>query len=460
MAERGRKRLPARPSIGGAGAPRRNPVRLVPAAFLAAILLGAALLMLPISRAAQDAEIVMPAFFTAVSAVCVTGLTTVDTPTFWTPFGQLVILALIQVGGFGIMTLSTLLALLVRRRLGLWTRLVAASESHTLNLGDVRGVLSRVATIMFTVEAAVAVALALRFWIGYGHPPLSAAWLGLFHAVSAFNNAGFSVFGDNMIGFAGDPWIIIPICLAVVIGGLGFPVLIELLRGFTLKRAWTVQARLTIYGTLALLVLGFVAFAAFEWERPETIGALPLGEKLLAVLGMSVFPRTAGFNNIDYALASSETLLVTDVLMFIGGGSAGTAGGIKVATFLVLAFAIWTEVRGHDQVVVGHRSISSAVVRQALSVAWLGLAAVTLGTVALLTATDHPFESVLFEAISAFATVGLSMGITSELPTVAQLVLMTLMFVGRVGTITVATALALRTAGRLFRLPEERPVIG
>ena len=460
MAEKFRERLPARARAHGRGAFRRNPVRLLPIAFLAVILLGAALLMLPISRTAPDAEIVMPALFTAVSAVCVTGLITVDTPTFWTPFGQGVILTLIQVGGFGIMTLSTLLALLVRRRLGLWTQLVAASESHTLNLGDVRGVLVRVAKIMFTAEAVVALALTLRFWVGYDHHPLSAAWLGLFHAVSAFNNAGFSVFSDSMIGFAGDPWIILPICLAVIIGGLGFPVLIELLRGAKLKRAWTVHARLTIFGTLALLVVGFLAFAAFEWNRPETIGALPLGEKLLGVFGLSVFPRTAGFNNIDYALASSETLLATDVLMFIGGGSAGTAGGIKVTTFLVLAFAIWTEVRGHDQVTVGARSISSAVMRQALSVALLGIAAVVLGTVALLVLTDHPFEMVLFESISAFATVGLSMGITGDLPVIGEIVLMALMFVGRVGTITVATALALHTAGRLFRLPEERPVIG
>jgi trk system potassium uptake protein len=396
--------------------------------------------------------------------VCVTGLVIVDTPSFWTPFGQVVILALLQVGGFGIMTLSTLLAMLVRRRLGLWGQLVAASETRTLNLGDVRRVLTRVAQIMFTVEAAVALALTLRFWTAYDRDPLSAAWLGVFHSLSAFNNAGFSVFSDSMIGFAEDPWIIVPICLAVIIGGLGFPVLIELLRGVRLRgvrwRALTIHARLTLYGTLVLLVLGFAAFAVFEWDRPDTIGMLPLGGKLLALVGLTVFPRTAGFNNIDYADASSETLLATDVLMFIGGGSAGTAGGIKITTFLVLAFAIWTEVRGRDQVTIGPRSISSAVMRQALTVALLGIAFVILGTVLLLLLTDHPFEAVLFESISAFATVGLSTGITADLPVAAELVLIALMFIGRVGTITVATALALQAAGRLFRLPEERPVIG
>ncbi|MFI7482112.1 TrkH family potassium uptake protein [Kocuria sp. M1R5S2] len=437
-----------------------NPVRLVPAGFLVTILCGALVLMLPVSRAVHDAPVVMPAIFTAFSAVCVTGLITVDTPTFWSPFGQVVILVLIQVGGFGIMTLSTLLALLVRKRLGLWTQLVAASETHTLNLGDVRRVLLRVAQIMFAVEAVTAVVLTVRFWAAYDHAPLPAIWHGVFHAVSAFNNAGFSVFSDSLMGFVDDPWIIVPVCTAVVLGGLGFPVIIELLRGSALKKGWTVHVRLTVYGTLVLLVLGFVLFAAFEWERPETLGDLSVGGKLLAALALTVFPRTAGFNSIDYSAASSETLLTTDVLMFIGGGSAGTAGGIKIATFLVLGFAIWTEIRGHDQVTVGPRSVSSSVQRQALSVALLGIAAVIGGTIALLVLTDHGLETALFECVSAFGTVGLSMGITGDLPASAELVLVALMFLGRVGTITVGASLALRTQRRLYRLPEERPIIG
>jgi trk system potassium uptake protein TrkH len=437
-----------------------NPVRLVPVGFLATIMVGAGLLMLPISRADHDAAVVMPALFTAVSAVCVTGLIIVDTPTFWTPFGQVVILGLIQIGGFGIMTLGTLLALVVRKRLGLRTQLVAASETHTLNLGDVRRVLLSVAQIMVIVEMAVAVVLTLRFWIGYDHEPGAAVWLGVFHAISAFNNAGFSVFSDSLMGYVDDAWIILPICVAVVLGGLGFPVIIELLRGSAMKKGWTVHIRLTIYGTLLLLVLGFVVLGAFEWDRPETLGNLSLGGKLLGTLGLTVFPRTAGFNSIDYGDASPETLLVTDVLMFIGGGSAGTAGGIKIVTFLVLGYAIWNEIRGHDQVAIGPRSVSSSVQRQALSVALLGVAAVMLGTVALLVLTDHGLEAALFESASAFATVGLSMGITGDLTTGAELVLMALMFLGRVGTVTIATSLALRTQRRLYRLPEERPIIG
>lgn len=437
-----------------------HPVRSVPLAFLCVILIGAGLLMLPISHRGSEADVFMPALFTSVSAVCVTGLITVDTATFWTPFGQGVILGLIQAGGFGIMTLATLLALLVRKNIGLRGQLVAQSETHTLNLGDVRTVLVKVARIMVTFEAVTALVLTARFWVAYDQNPATALWHGTFHAVSAFNNAGFSLYSDNLIGFAGDPWIIVPICAAIVAGGLGFPVIIQLMRGETKTRDWSVHLRLTVYGTLLLLAAGTALFAAFEWNRSETLGPLTVPGKLLGSLAGGVFPRTAGFNSIDYGAAAPETLMVTNILMFIGGGSAGTAGGIKITTFLVLAFAIWNEVRGRDQVTIAHRSISSSSQRQALSVALLGIGAVVSGTMLLLMFTDYSLEKVLFESISAFATVGLSTGITYNLPPSAEWVLMALMFTGRIGTVTVASALALSARPRLYRLPEERPIIG
>ena len=277
----------------------------------------------------------------------------------WTPFGHAVILGLIQVGGFGIMTLASLLALLVRKSIGLRGQLVAQSETHTLNFGDVRSVLFRVARIMVAFEAATAAALTIRFWFGYDDNPGTALWHGTFHAISAFNNAGFALYGDNLIGFADDAWIIIPVCLAVIAGGLGFPVLIALLKGGVRMRDWTVHLRLTVFGTLLLLAAGCALFGAFEWNRDETLGPMSLGGKLLATLAGSVFPRTAGFNSIDYAAASPETLMITNILMFISGGSAGTAGGIKITTFLVLGFAICNEIRGRDQVTIAHGSTSS-----------------------------------------------------------------------------------------------------
>jgi Trk-type K+ transport system membrane component len=350
--------------------------------------------------------------------------------------------------------------LLVRKSIGLRGQLVAQSETHTLNLGDVRAVLIRVARIMLTIEAATALVLTGRFWIAYDQNPVTALWHGIFHAVSAFNNAGFSVYSSNLIGFAEDPWIITPICLAIIAGGLGFPVIIQLTRGETMPRNWTVHMRLTIYGTLFLLAAGMALFAAFEWNRNETLGQLSFTGKILGSFAGSVFPRTAGFNSIDYGAAAPETLMVTDILMFIGGGSAGTAGGIKITTFLVLGFAIWNEVRGRDQVTIAHRSISSSSQRQALSVALLGIAAVVSGTMLLLMFTDHSLEKVLFESISAFATVGMSTGITYNLPPAAQWVLMALMFTGRIGTVAVASSLALSARPRLYSLPEERPIIG
>ncbi|MEV7606038.1 potassium transporter TrkG [Paenarthrobacter sp. NPDC089322] len=449
-----------RDGAGRSAAALLHPARTVPAAFLGVIVLGALMLMLPISRTDQVVDPFMPALFTAVSSVCVTGLVTVDTATFWTPFGQGVIMCLIQVGGFGIMSLATLLALMVRKSLGLRGQLVAQSETHTLNFGDVRSVLFRVARIMLTFEAMTALILTARFWFAYDRNPATALWHGSFHAVSAFNNAGFGLYSDNLISFAEDPWIIVPICAAIVVGGIGFPVLIALFKDGVKVRLWTVHIRLTVYGTLLLLLVGTALFAAFEWDREQTLGPLSPGGKLLGALAGGVFPRTAGFNSIDYGAASPETLMVTNILMFIGGGSAGTAGGIKITTFLVLGFAIWNEVRGRDDVTIAHRSISPAVQRQALSVALLGVAAVIGGTLLLLMVTNFGLERVLFECISAFATVGLSTGITFDMPENAQWVLMALMFMGRIGTITVASALALSSRPKLYRLPEERPIIG
>jgi trk system potassium uptake protein TrkH len=437
-----------------------HPVRSVPLAFLAVIIVGAGILMLPISRVGEDDDMVTTAFFTAVSSVCVTGLITVDTATFWTPFGHVVILALIQVGGFGIMSLASLLALFVRKTIGLRGQLVAQSETHTLNFGDVKSVLFRVVKIMAVFEAITALILTARFWIAYDPDLGTALWHGIFHAVSAFNNAGFALYSDNLIGFAEDPWIIVPICAAIIAGGLGFPVIIQLVRNPFRFKNWTIHLRLTLYGYLLLFIAGFVLFAAFEWNRPETLGHLSLGGKILGSLGGSVFPRTAGFNSIDYGAATPETLMITNILMFIGGGSAGTAGGIKITTFLVLGFAIWNEIRGREQVTIAHRSISSSTQRQALTVALLGVGAVILGTLLLLMSTDYSLEKVLFETISAFGTVGLSTGITYNLPPTAEWVLMALMFTGRIGTITVASAIALASRPRLFQLPEERPIIG
>lgn len=437
-----------------------HPARIVPIAFLAAITVGTVLLSLPAATPGPERPPVLTAAFTSVSAVCVTGLTTVDTAAYWSTFGQVVILALIQVGGFGIMTLATLLGLLVGGRLRLRSSLIAKTETKSLNIGDVRHVVRRIAATILIFETAIAVLLTARFRIAYDETWGEALWHGVFHSISAFSNAGFALYSDNLIGFVDDVWIMFPICVAIIAGGLGFPVLFELWRQWRTPHRWTVHTRITVYGTLILLAIGTAAFMALEWSNIHTLGPLSSWGKTVAGITGGVVPRTAGFNTVDYGQITPETLAVNYALMFIGGGSAGTAGGIKVTTFFLLAYVIWSEIRGERDTNIAHRRISTGTLRQALTVALLGIGAIALGTMSILLATDLTLDVVLFEAISAFATVGLSTGITPDLPPSAQGTLMLLMYVGRVGTITVASALALKTRHHHYHLPEERPIVG
>lgn len=424
------------------------------------MLLGTVLLMLPVSRAGEGSAPFLTAIFTSTSAVCVTGLTVVDTPVYWSIFGQAVILALCHIGGFGIMTGATLLGLLVMRRLRLGTRLIAQAETRSLGLGDVAAVLKLILLVTLSVEALVAIVLVLRLHYGYGEPWGTALWNGLFHSISSFNNAGFSTYSDNLMDFVADPLIVVPIMLAIIIGGLGFPVLLELKREPGQWARWSIHTKITLLGSGILIVSGTLAILLYEYSNPATLGALDAGGKLLGALFQSVSARTAGFNSINIGGMSTETLAVNYVLMFIGGGSAGTAGGIKVTTFFVLGFVVWTEVRGSLDTTAFRRRISAETQRLALTVVLLGVGVLAVATLLMLSVTDLPLEVVMFETISAFATVGLSTGITPGLPPMGQWILITLMFVGRVGTITVATALALRSKTPAYRYPEERPIVG
>lgn len=436
-----------------------RPTSVIPVAFIVTILIGTGLLLLPVSRT-NDGPNLLVAAFTSVSATCVTGMTVVDTATYWTPFGQVVIMTLVQVGGFGIMTMATLLAIIVLGRLGLQSTLLARSESRARSLGDVRGIARTVGIMMLSVESVLALILTARFAWGYGEPLPTAAWHGVFHSVTAFNNAGFALFSDNLMGFALDPYILIPICLAVIVGGVGFPVYYELLIRWRKPRTWSVHVRMTLIGYVVLFIIATLAFGAFEWNNPATMGSFDFGGKVLTAITGGVMPRSAGFNTIDYAVATQETLAVNSVMMFIGGGSAGTSGGIKVGTFILLGFVIWSEIRGEQQVVVGHRSIPASAQREAVTVALLAVGVVAGGTLILIMVTDLPLGPLLFEATSAFGTTGQSAGVTAGLPPIGQITLMGLMFLGRVGTITTAAALALQTRHRHYALPEERPIVG
>lgn len=438
----------------------RHPAQVVALAFAAAILTATVLLMLPLSTASGAGTGFREALFTATSAVCVTGLVLVDTGSYWSGVGQGIILLAIQAGGFGMMSLASLLGLLVFRRLGLRSRLVAASESKALQLGDIRQVIRGVALTTLVIEAGTALALTLRFWLGYGETPLRAVYLGVFHAVSAFNNAGFALWSDSLTRYATDPFICLPVIVAVILGGIGFPVLRELRRELWTPPTWSLHTKITLLTYGLLVVAGVGAVTALEWRNPGTLGPLGVPGKLLAGAFQGIMPRTAGFNSVDTSQMYGTTWLVTDILMFIGGGSAGTAGGIKVTTFMVLFFVIVAEVRGDDGAEAFGRRLPGGVVRQALSIALLGVALVAGGTLLLLGTSHGDLDRVLFEAVSAFGTVGLSTGITADLPPVGQYVLIGLMFVGRLGPITLASALALRGGRKLYHLPEERPVVG
>jgi trk system potassium uptake protein len=438
----------------------RHPAQIVVSGFAAAIAVGTLLLLLPVARAGDGGAGFVDAWFTATSAVCVTGLVTVDTPSYWTGFGEGVILALIQVGGFGIMTFASLLGLLVSRRMGLRSRLTAAAETKSIGIGDVRSVLIGVARVSLLFEAATAVVLAARLALAYDEPLGRAAYLGVFHAVSAFNNAGFALYSDSLTRYAADAWICLPVAVAVIAGGLGFPVLFELRRQLRRPGHWSLHTKLTTATTVALLVLGTLFVTASEWSNPATLGALDAPGRLLAGFFQAVMPRTAGFNSIDVGQLHEGTWLGMDALMFVGGGAAGTAGGIKVTTLALLLGIIYAEVRGDPTVHLFDRRVDERVQRQALSVAALAAFAVVAATLALVHLSDLPTAKVLFEAISAFATVGLSTGITGDFSSVEHVILIGLMFLGRLGPITLVSALALRERRRLYQLPEGRPIIG
>lgn len=438
----------------------RHPAQVVVAAYGAAIAVGTGLLSLPVAAAGPGRAGLVDALFTATSAICLTGLTVVDTGTHWTGFGHAVILGLLQVGGLGIMTLASVLGLLMAGRLGVRARLHVVAEARSVGVGDVRRVLTGVAKASLLIEAVVVAVLTLRFATGHDEPFLRALWLGTFHGISAFNNGGFALWSDSLMQFAADPWIILPVDAAVIIGGLGFPVLFQLRRELRLPRRWTMNTRLVLAGTAGLLILGTVVLTAQEWENDATLGPLGVGTKLMAGFTMAVMPRSGGFTVVDTSAMDPASWLVTDILMFIGAGPAGTGGGIKVTTFLVLFFVIYAEVRGEASVNVFGKRLPRSVHRQATAVALLSVAGVVLPTLLLLRNTAFSLDQILFEVISAFATVGLSTGITSELPDPAQLTLVVLMFIGRLGPITLASALALRERRQLFDYPRERPVIG
>ncbi|MEO8107281.1 MAG: potassium transporter TrkG, partial [Actinomycetes bacterium] len=298
-----------------------RPATYVATAFLGLVTLGTALLLLPISRSGPGGTDAVTAFFTSASAVTVTGLTSVNTAEHWSGFGEAVILLLIQAGGLGISTGTAIVAVVVFRRLGLRARLYTSTESGNVALGEVGRVVRGVAILTFTVEALLMIIFTLRWWLGYDYTLGEASWLGLFHAVSSFNNAGFTLFPDSLVSFAGDPFVLMPVSLAVILGGIGVPVLYELSRRRRDRGPLSLHSRVTLWMTGSLLIGAMLVLGFTEWTNPGTLGDLSMADKLLNAWFVGLNPRSSGFNAIDYSEMRPESWLITDMLMFVGGGS-------------------------------------------------------------------------------------------------------------------------------------------
>ncbi|KAB1650480.1 TrkH family potassium uptake protein [Pseudoclavibacter endophyticus] len=438
---------------------RLAPAQSIVTGFGVVLLIGTTLLLLPIAATGTPATPV-EALFTATSALCVTGLVVVDTAAFWSPFGIAVIAALIQLGGLGIMMFAALVGIALARRMSVRARLNATAEAKAFGEPNVRRLARNIFFTSICIEAVVALILIVRFMVGYGYELGQAIWHGVFHAVSAFNNAGFALYSDSMMGFVDDPWLGLPMCAAIVLGGIGFPVLRELAREWRRPLHWSMNTRIVLPGTIALLALSIAVVTVTEWNNPDTLGELDPATRVLAGVFSAVQMRTAGFNSVDVGAMHDQTLLFTDIMMFIGGGPAGTAGGIKLTTVAVLWFIVWTELRGGAAVNIFGKRLSRSVHREAISVVLLSFAAVAAATLALLAMTEFTLDQVLFESVSAFATVGLSIGITADVPEAGQIILAMLMFLGRLGPLTLGSALALRERRIAYELPKERPVIG
>jgi trk system potassium uptake protein TrkH len=421
------------------------PAVVLIAGLAALIVVGTVVLALPVSSASSEWTSFVDALFTATSAVCVTGLTVVDTGNYWSPFGHLVLLGLVQVGGFGFMTGSTLLLfLLVGRRTGLRDRVLVQASTGIPDLGSVTAVVRRVAIFTLLAEGIGALLLLVAF-LGHGRDAVDAAWFAIFHSVSAFNNAGFDLFGNfqSLTGFVGDPLVLGSVGVLIVLGGLGFAIVGDV----TGKRNWSrlaLETKIVLLTTAALLAVGTLAVGVLEWSNPATLGALPEAARPLNALFEATTLRTAGFSSLPTSQLVEPTLFVVMALMFIGGASGSTAGGIKVNTFSILLVAIVSTALGRPSAWAFGRRIPHIVIYRALSVALLSIAFVFVVALGLDIVAGAPFVQVIFEAISAVGTVGASTGITPDLPLEARLLVIGAMFAGRVGPLTLVLALAAR----------------
>lgn len=442
-----------------------RPERVMALGFLALILLGGLLLALPC--AAQNGQSIGlgNALFTATSAVCVTGLVAVDTGTTFSLFGQITLLVLIQIGGLGFMAFATLTMQLLGRKIGLRDRMLLRESMNTSGLSGLVRLTRWYLTAALVIEGGGAVLLAIRFvpLLGWG----KGVYYSIFHAVSAFCNAGFDLFGhfSSLTAFQNEPLVLLTISMLIFLGGTGFAVLGEVLRQRFQWRKLSLHSRLVLGMSGVLLLLGMAFFCLTEWRNPATLGGISgAGNRLVNALMQSATMRTAGFNSVDLASLRQSSKLMSVILMFIGASPASTGGGVKTTTVAVLALTVWSVIRGDADVQMAHRRVSPGLIRRALAIVSISLAMALGGTMllTLLEGDGRSFLDMMFEAFSAMATVGVSSVGTPNLTAGSRIVLALMMFFGRVGPLTMASALASRqnhNASKL-RYPEEDITIG
>lgn len=440
---------------------RTSPTRVIAVGFLLIILCGALLLTLPCASKSGESLGFFTALFTATSATCVTGLVLVDTLTGWTLFGQIVILALIQVGGLGFMTIITIFSFAANRRVGLRERLLIA-ESLSLNEmeGAVR-LIRHVVTGTACIELVGAAILACCFAGDFS--PGAALWRGIFHSVSAFCNAGFDLMGgfNSLVEYVDSPVVVLTVCALIIVGGLGFGVWEDFYKNRGRLRRMGMYSKLVFIITGVLVFGGMAFFFAAEYSNPATMGDMSLGDRLLAALFQSVTTRTAGFNTIDQTSLTDASKFGSIVLMFIGGSSGSTAGGVKTVTVGVLLLNALAVMRGRPHLVVFKREIPQESVLNAATLVLIALVLTTAGATAISMIDGLPFLDSLFETVSAYATVGLSSGVTAQTSLVSRMILIAFMFFGRVGFMTVALALLMRGRGSGdIRYPSVKILIG
>ncbi len=414
-----------------------NPPQVLAFGFLFVILIGTISLKLPI--ASEGSLSWTDALFTATSATTVTGLVVVDTGSFFTTFGQVVLMLLMQVGGLGLMTFAVVIALLLGKKIGLTSRLLVQESFNQPTIGGMVSLVKLIVIFTFTVEAIAIMLLAIRWVPEYGWQ--EGLFVSTFHAISAFNNAGFSTWADSLSGYVGDPLVNLVITCLFIIGGIGFVVLADILKRKSFRKL-QLHTKLMLVGTLIVNSIAMLVIFLLEYQNPATIGTFSLTDQLWASYFQAVTPRTAGFNSIDIGSMNEGSLLFMILLMFIGAGSASTGSGIKLTTFLVILIAMYTYLKGRKEAVAFQETISSSIIHRALAITTIS-ALLVFGCVFLLTITEQtPFLATLFEAVSAFGTVGLSMGITANLSEPGKWIIMMLMFAGRIGPVTLAFALA------------------